>query len=99
MSIGFVTILDATQFIIKLLTNRSRLSIFRNHIRLAILKVVNTFDRTDNGSSTTSSRFFESAQLFFGTGRRSTFMPISSANCIKLLLVMEGRMEVDFGVM
>ena len=34
-----------------------------------------------------------------GIGRRSTLMPISSANCIRLLLVIEGRIEDDFGVM
>ena len=33
-----------------------------------------------------------------GIGRRSTLIPMSSANCIKLLLVIEGRIEVDFGV-
>ena len=33
------------------------------------------------------------------TGRSSTFIPISFANCRRLLLVIEGRIEVDFGVM
>ena len=33
-----------------------------------------------------------------GIWRRSTVMPMSSANCIRLLLVMEGKMDVDFGV-
>ena len=31
-------------------------------------------------------------------GRRSTFMPMVSASCIKLLLVMEGRIDVLCGV-
>ena len=53
----------------------------------------------DNGSRTAGTRFLESQQLFFREPVwRSTFMPISSASCIRLLLVMEGRMEVDFGV-
>ena len=34
-----------------------------------------------------------------GIGRRSTFRPISSANCIRLRLVIDGRMEVESGVM
>ena len=34
-----------------------------------------------------------------GIGLTSTFKPKSKANCCRLLLVMEGRIEEDFGVM
>ena len=33
-----------------------------------------------------------------GIWRRSTVIPRSSASCIRLLLVIDGRIDVDFGV-
>lgn len=99
MCIRFITILDSTQFVIQFCTNRTRLSIFRDNVRFLVFQIINTLDRTDNSRRTASPRFLEGFSSSSGTGRHSTFIPKSSASCIKLLFVIEGRIEDDFGVM
>ena len=99
MCIRFITILDSTQFVIQFCTNRTRLSIFRDNVRFLVLQIINTLDRTDNSRRTASPCFLEGFQFFFRNRTTFHLYTKSSASCIKLLFVIEGRIEDDFGVM
>ena len=83
-------ILNTTEGIVQVLGDRTRF--IAKVIALACIEVVDIADRTDYRSSSNVSSSSSGICL------RSTFIPRSSANCIKLLLVIDGRIDVLLGV-
>ena len=89
--------LDGTEGVVEL--GAVGTGLLAKDIALASLGVVETLDGADDGGGTAGTGLLKVLSSSTSMGRRSTFMPISSASCMRLLLVIEGRMEVLFGVM
>ena len=96
-AVGIVAaaVLNILQFVVHL---QAALARFVTELPFATrFLVVDIADSTAAVPQAAHSSNVESSST--ATGRSSTFIPISFANCRRLLLVIEGRIEVDFGVM
>ena len=96
MCIRFITILDSTPVCYTVLYKQDpAFHLLEIMYDFLFLTVINTLDRTINSRRTASPCFLKRFPVLLQNGH-STFIPKSSAGCIKLLFVIEGRVEDDF---
>ena len=97
--VGIVTVLDSSQTLIEGGADRTRVAVLADDVAFVFVEVIYAQDRADDSSRTAGTCFVEGSESSTWTGRHSTVRPMSSASCMRLLFVIEGRIEGLLGVM